>query len=119
MDVEQWAAKAEQSVKDYENAGKRFAEASRLEMQLTAEKPVQKADAILRVKSLPNPLNPDKPHSVSSAETLAETDPIYAAHLAKMSQAVFDKIGAETERGAARLKTELAIAMVRSEIGVS
>lgn len=119
MDVEQWAAQAHRCIADYERAGQKFAEAARREMRLTAEKSIQKADAILRVKALPNPMNPDKPHSVSSAETLAETDPIYFGHLAKMSEAVFDKISAETERGAARLRTELAIAAVRAEIGVS
>ena len=89
------------------SATEKLAEATKNEMSLEHGKPVAKMQAISRViKAGDNPLT-GKPHSFSSAELLVEQDPEYSAHLAKMREAVENRILARGNYEAALIEAQM------------
>lgn len=107
---------ARAAITDCQTAGTDYAAAVHREMTLEHERPAKKAAAIRRIMaSGDNPLT-QKPHSASSAESIAETDHEYAAHLWELRDVVLQKQLAWSNATVARLNAELAIALVRQEV---
>jgi hypothetical protein len=92
-------------------AGRVLAVAVADEMALEAKKPLQKSAAIQRLVGSENPEN-GKAHSASSAEKVVESDPTYAAFLAEVRQAVFQKIVARANYDASVAAARLAASEV-------
>lgn len=119
MSIEDWTDVATKAIALYEEAGQQYAELASRELDLEAGRTEQKCDAILRIKSGEDRLNPDKSHSVSSAEKQVELDPIYRKYLAQQSETVFQKNRRYYLMQSARLRCELAIALIKNEAGVA
>lgn len=116
---DQWRVMAETAIEDYEREGGNYAERAGVELDLEAERPMLKDAAIRRIMGEVNPLT-DKPHSASSAEKIVEGDAEYRAHLHRQRETVVEKNAAFTRMTAARLRAEMAIALLRShEAGVT
>lgn len=94
-------------------SARRHAALIRHEMALDHLRPVRKHEAIARIMA--SGLNPmtGKPHSYSSAETLAETDPEYAHQLAELRDAVAARATAAAEQRAAELLAEYLVYSAR------
>lgn len=89
------------------DAAEHLAEATKNEMALEHGRPVVKMQAIAGIiKAGDNPLT-GKPHSFSSAEMLVEQDPVYAAHLAKLREAVENRILARGRYDAALVEAQM------------
>lgn len=84
-------------------AGNALAQATAHEMALEAGRALEKSNAIRRlIEAGPNELT-GKPHSASSAEAIASTDPEYATYLARQREAVIAKIQAQASYDSAVL----------------
>ncbi len=101
----------EQLLAVFEAEAERYALAVGAEMDCEGEKPEAKLNAIRRLMQHPNELT-GKPHSASSAEAIAETDPEYGAFLRRRRDAVIAKLRAQGRLEAARLRVQLALALV-------
>lgn len=108
---------ATQAIDGYVEAGQRYAELCGREMDLEADRPGKKLDAIRRLLATTNELT-GKPHSATSADLAAATDMQYRAHLAMQSEVVVEKNNAKVTAEAERLMAELAIARVRISGGL-
>lgn len=96
-----------QLLKNVTDASEKLAEATKNELSLEHSRHVVKMQAITRIiKSGDNPLT-GKPHSFSSAELLVEQDPDYSGHLAKLREAVENRILARGNYEAAILEAQL------------
>jgi predicted trehalose synthase len=110
--MNEWGFHATTEIAQYRNATEDYAQAMARELEHTHQKPVEKTAAILRLLGSQNPLT-GKPHSASSAETLVESEPGYAAFLAAYRQAVVDRIRAEGEQRRQVMLVELCICRMR------
>jgi hypothetical protein len=113
---EQWQTMAETAIETYEVSGESFAALAGEEMDREAERPVVKDAAIRRLMQTTNDLT-DKPHSASSAEKIVECDLEYASFLHASREIVVQKNHAFTRMQAAKLRAEMAIALLRSHDG--
>ena len=108
---------AEQAIEQAEHAAEDAAILVATELMLEHVRPVRKHEAILRiVAAYVHPLT-GKPHSYSSAETLVETDPMYAEHLAELRRIGRDRALAQSKVWAARVRAELAVRCLGTEVG--
>ena len=110
---EQWQVMANDAIDTYEHAGALFADLAGEEMDREAQRPVEKDAAIRRLMQTTNELT-EKPHSASSAEKIVETDTEYRAALKAQREVVVQKNHAFTRMQAAKLRAEMAIALLRS-----
>lgn len=108
------------AIEDYTKAGQIYAEAANEEARLEDRRAGQKQQAILRLIN-GEAVNPttNKPHSASSAEAVVETDGEYAAYRKTQRDAVLLKNHNFTAMTAARLRAELAIAIIHAFAPVS
>jgi hypothetical protein len=110
---------ATMSIDEYEAAGEAYAQLLRRELELEADRPLVKAQAIARLMAQDNPQTStaEKPklHSASSAEAIVAADPAYAAHLAAQRTVVFDKNMALTRMTSAQLRADMAIGALRAQ----
>ena len=88
-------------------AGDRLAEAVEREMALTDEWPLVKLDAIDRLMKTSTQLS-GKPHSLTSAESVVETDAAAMAHKVAIRTATRDKIKAKAYYEACRVRALVA-----------
>lgn len=104
----------------YEEAGKQHAALCGLEMGLEAKRAVAKQNAVLRLLQTPNPASGDaqKPYSATAADSAASLDPEYRAYLRRQAEVVVEKNLTRTKAESARLRAQLAVAMLKSESGV-
>lgn len=110
---EQWQVMANDAIETYEHAGALYADLAGQEMDLEAQRPIEKDHAIRRLMQTTNELT-EKPHSASSAEKIVETDEAYFAALRVQRETVVQKNHAFTRMQAAKLRAEMAIALLRS-----
>lgn len=113
---EQWRVMAEDAIEAYEANGEMFADLAGEEMDREGQRAIEKDAAIRRIMETDNPLT-QKPHSASSAEKIVEADAEYAAFLKDSRMVVVDKNHAFTKMQAAKLRAEMAIALLRSHDG--
>jgi hypothetical protein len=97
-------------------AGEALGLATGMELELQRGKPGEKLAAIRRLMADPggNGLT-GKAHSATSAEAIAETDPEYASFLKRVSLATVQVILARTEYTAARIESQLELALLLAE----
>lgn len=81
------------------------------EMELEAERPTRKHEAILRIMQEPNAVN-GKPHSYSSAEAISEMDPEYAALLAVQRDVIRAGILTRAKHWDARTRAATGVAIL-------
>ncbi len=115
----EWGEFAADCITAYAKAGLEYAALCGREMDLEADRPAKKLDAILRIKATENVLNPERPHSASSAEAVVETDHEYRAYLKLQSDGVVMKNQARCLMESARLRSELAIARFKVQGGLT
>jgi CelD/BcsL family acetyltransferase involved in cellulose biosynthesis len=112
--------KVSAAIRKFHAASEDLQHCTRVEMLGEAGKPVQRRDALLRIVGTDNPLT-GKPHSASSAETVANEEPVFSLYLRACTDAVISRMKAETAVQAARWNVELAIAehsRMRETVGV-
>lgn len=113
---EQWQVMAEDAISDYQHQGSLYADLAGEEMDREARRAIEKDAAIRRIMETNNPLT-QKPHSASGAEKIVEADDQYAAFLRDGRTVVVDKNHTFTKMQTAKLRAEMAIALLRSHDG--
>lgn len=99
----------EQAISRFMSASIALQHATRVEVEGERRKPVMRRNALLRLVGSLNPLT-EKPHSASSAEPLVNDDAEFSAFLRGCTDAVIDRMAAETAVEVTRWHVELAIA---------
>lgn len=108
------------------DVGTRLADLAAREQLLIAQRPVKKLEAIDRIMGRTEVVgegefrqtiiktNPrtNKAHTFSSAEQEVETDAEYAAFLAEQARALREKLLAQAEYAAAKLRAQLSVALL-------
>lgn len=102
----------------YEKAGVEYAALCGRAMDLDADRPAKKLDAIRRIMQRENDLTGQK-HSYSSAEKAVETDLEYRSLLQLQAEIVQAKELAYMKMRSADRRSELAIAQLRAEAKIS
>jgi hypothetical protein len=104
----------------YEEAGKRYAKLCQQEMEFEADRASQKQAAALRLIQIVNPLSGEtqKPYSATAAMDMAALDHEYRGHLKLQADVVLLKGEQRTVMESAKLRAQLALAMLRAEAGV-
>lgn len=118
MDVEHNAAEVQRLINAYSDAAMDHALKAKQESDLEADRTAVKSAAIRRIMAGPNERNPEKPHSVSSAEAVVESDPEYRAYLATQSETVFSKNMAWAAMESFKMRVMLALAVIDATVGV-
>jgi hypothetical protein len=116
--LEQLAERVELHLADYGMEGNRYAQLTGQEMEYETQRTVIKSGLINMLLGTENAAT-YRPHSADSAEKAATVHPKYQAHQKLLSQTVVGKIKAETAMHSARLRAQLAIALIRNEAGVA
>ena len=91
-----------------------YATARADEMALEDHRAIVKQDAILRIMQVPNILN-GKPHSMSSAEAIVETDEEYRAHRRTQREAAIACIMTRARYDAAKFRAHLLCNLVEAQ----
>jgi hypothetical protein len=118
MHTSELVCAATEAITAYEDAALTYAEFARRELQLEADRPGKKWGAVARLMQEENPFT-HRPHSASSAESMAELDPLYRAELALQHDVVLRKNQSFAYATSARLRAELAIASLRAQAPVA
>lgn len=98
---------AARCVAEFEAASEAYAKAAHEEMALEAERPMQKHEAILRIMQFES-------KAYTAAEKTAEGDEAYRAFLLRWREACRTTIRTRAQAEAARLRTEIQIAVIRT-----
>jgi hypothetical protein len=97
------------AITEFQRAATALQRATRVEQTGEWGKPALRVAAIRRIVGTENPLT-GKPHSASSAADIANEEPTLNAYLMKCTDAVIDRMAAETALTVARWSVELTIA---------
>lgn len=109
--ADQFHTQCQEAIAAFEAAAIKFRGHSVEEMLLQHTKPLAKHDAICRIMATENKLT-GKAHTATSAEAIVEADAAYAAHLQQMRIVVGNKLKADSEMQAAKLRAQIATAGV-------
>jgi hypothetical protein len=85
----------EAAIQDMAAEGQRWRDASRTYEEWQRGKSAAKSAALQRIMRTTNPLNPQKPHSTSTAEAIIESDPAFSQVLADGIRLHLAKLEAE------------------------
>lgn len=111
------ATVAQIAAEEYEKYGREHANACYREMEFEADRAAKKQDAVLRLVQQVNPASGEKAakYSATAAESAAALDHEYRAHLQLQAETVVEKHLYYTKAQTARMRFELALAMLRAE----
>lgn len=98
----------EPAIQAYLDASLAYAAAVQRELELTDARPLAKNAAVQRIMAAQG-------LAATPAEKLVESDPAYAAHLAALRVAVVQKLVKHGETAAAKLRAQVACAIVAQD----
>lgn len=110
------SADAEQAINEHARLAAQIIASTSEHSEAERERALQKIGAVARLTGSDNPATPGKPFTASQAENYAQLDPAYAQYKERCASLSLVRLTDELAVQTAKLRAELAIALVRTEI---